>query len=332
MKNFRFNHFLNTRYYKIYFYHLKQPIVQMIMKIIPGIPRMKYITNLPDLDRELDYVDSQFKISDDSGRIALNNFCYKIEGSVVPQDPLSREYYEFQMKLYSLISGRSSYQIINEESVFDQEKIKETPFPYYTHSAGTVGDQLLMIGFIIKNTNLPADSNIVEFGPGWGNLTLALAQMGHKLTCVEIESRFIELIKFRTQGISKQIVFFQQDMLDFTKSSEKKFDAAIFYESFHHCQDPVTMIKNLSNIITNNGILCFASEPIVCGPSGFIPYPWGIRLDGMSVWSIRRFGWMELGFEINFFLDLLTQNGFTTEKISSDVCPLTNLIIARKVE
>jgi hypothetical protein len=25
--------------------------------------------------------------------------------------------------------------------------------------------------------------------------------------------------------------------------------------------------------------------------------PWGLRLDGMSAWSIRKHGWLELGFQ-----------------------------------
>lgn len=292
---------------------------------------MKYISNLPELDRELEYVDSQFKISDDCGRVALSNFCYKIKTDSIPENPFSQEYYDFQMNLYSLISGRFRYDIANEESVFNLEEIQNCPFPYFTHSAPTVGDQLLAIGYIIKKTNLPSFSNVVEFGPGWGNLTLALAQMGHNVTSVEVEKRFIDLIKYRTLGIKNQINFFQQDMLSFINSSDKKFDAVFFYESFHHCHDPLNLAKNLYRIVKDDGIVCFASEPFVQGPSEIVPYPWGIRLDGMSIWSIRRFGWMEFGFDIDFFLKLLSQNGFKGERISSDVCPLTNLVIARRV-
>jgi hypothetical protein len=57
--------------------------------------------------------------------------------------------------------------------------------------------------------------------------------MGHDVTCVEVEKRFIDLIKFRTQGIKNQITFFQQDMLEFSEFPDKKYDAEIFYESFH---------------------------------------------------------------------------------------------------
>lgn len=324
LKNAEQNEFLR----QIAFLH--PSITQKLRTVLHWGHSMKYITNLSDLDRELAYVDSQFKISDDCGRVALGNFCYKIKEDSIPKDPYSQEYYDFQMELYSLLSGRQSYNISNEESVFNQEEIKDNPFPYYTHSASTVGDQLLAIGFIIKQTNLPANSNIIEFGPGWGNLTLALAQMGHNVTCVEVEKRFIDLIKYRSEGIKNQIKIFHQDMLKFSEFPDKRYDAAFFYESFHHCRDPITLIKNLSDIINDNGIICFASEPFVQSPSEIIPYPWGIRLDGMSIWSIRRFGWMELGFDINFFMKILSEYGFVSERISSGVSPLTNMIIANR--
>jgi SAM-dependent methyltransferase len=296
---------------------------------------VKYISTIPDLDRELDYVDSQFAISDDYGRAALDNFCYSLKPDAIPEDPFSREYYEFQMKIYAEISGRSGYDIANEETVCNPEEVQRYPFPYSTGSASTVGDQLMAIGYIIRNTNLPPNSSVLEFGPGWGNLTLALARMKHQVTCVEVEKRFIDLIKYRSRDLPNPISFFQQDMLKFSEAPDKTYDAVIFYESFHHCQDPIALIKNLPKVVNNQGIICFASEPVMSYPLKFrpnpvLPYPWGIRLDGISVWSMRRFGWMELGFEKNFFMKMLSDAGFTSETMVSDVSPLMNLIISRK--
>jgi hypothetical protein len=57
---------------------------------------------------------------------------------------------------------------------------------------------------------------------------------------------------------------------------------------------------NLKNIIKDTGLICFASEPITD-----FPHPWGLRLDGMSVWSIRSFGWLELGFDTAYFRNTL---------------------------
>jgi SAM-dependent methyltransferase len=308
---------------------------EKIRSLIHWAYTMKYITNLADLDRELDYVDSQFLISDDCGRTALSNFCYKIRTDAVPKDPFSPEFHDFQMALYSVLSGRAGYDIAHEKTIFSQEEIQRCQFPYFTGSASTVGDQLLAIGYIIKNTHLPPHSTVIEFGPGWGNLTLALARMNHFVTCVEVEKKFIDLIASQSRDLKNQIRFFHQDMLTFSENPDKKYDAVFFHESFHHCRDPITLIKNVSDIVTDDGIICFASEPIMSFPlkilsNPVLPYPWGVRLDGISVWSMRRFGWMELGFERTFFMKMLSDAGFRSEYISSDVSPLTSLIISRK--
>lgn len=298
---------------------------------VMNVSLKKNITSMDDLDEYLEYVDEQFLKSDDDGRIALDSFYFSLDQKNIPTDPYSSEYHQYQMQLYSSISGRDIYSIKNEESVFDYESIKDSPFPYYTKSASTVGDQLLAIGYIIKKTNIPANSNIIEFGPGWGNLTITLAQMGHNVTCVEVEKRFTELIAYRARSIGKDVTIINQDMLEFLKNTDKKFDAVIFYESFHHCHNPIELVKNLSNILSKEGIICFASEPIVNSSIIDIPYPsWGIRLDGMSIWSIRKFGWMELGFITGFFQELLLNNGFVSSDYISDVSPLTHLIIAKK--
>ena len=45
------------------------------------------------------------------------------------------------------------------------------------------------------------------------------------------------------------------------------------------------------------GAIVFAAEPII---DDFY-CPWGVRLDGQSAWSIRKFGWLELGFRTDYF-------------------------------
>jgi hypothetical protein len=71
-------------------------------------------------------------------------------------------------------------------------------------------------------------------------------------------------------------------------------------------------------MLKEGGMAVFASEPI----TEAFPLPWGVRMDGMSVWSIRRFKWLELGFKESYFLQTLQQNGWTVNK---HVCPETHL-------
>src|SRR5207302_10641931 len=140
-----------------------------------------------------------------------------------------------QMKLYFDISGRKQYSIDNEHVPMDLAKVKSDPFPYCTKSAGTVGDQLLAMGYLIKNLNLPAGARIVEFGPGWGTTTLNLSQMGYHVTAVDAEQDFIDLIAHRAAQLGQKINLVKIDMLDVR--SEQTLDAASFFDCYHHCSD-----------------------------------------------------------------------------------------------
>ena len=55
-------------------------------------------------------------------------------------------------------------------------------------------------------------------------------------------------------------------------------------------------------------ILC--GELIVKTPFPGIPLPWGPRLDGLSVFCIRHFGWMELGFSEDFLTEVFRRKGW----------------------
>ena len=286
---------------------------------------MKYIKNVKDLDIEFQRVDEKLAISHDEGMRALNEFCYVFDGTL-PQDPYSQEYFDAQMKLYLRISGRDNYTVANEHVDFDYEGLKNNPYPYYTESPSAVGDQLIAQGFLIKTMNLKPNSRIVEFGPGWGNTTLHFTQMGYEVTAVDSERSFIDLIRYRTEMLSKKIELVNKDMLDF--SSSTRYDAAVFFECFHHCANHLKLIKNLHDLINDDGLIAFAAEPIADAP--YFPYPWGVRLEGMSVWSIRRFGWLELGFDTSYFMRTLLLFGWTPRRYRSDASPIADVIIARK--
>lgn len=283
---------------------------------------VKYINNLKDLDKEIAYVDERGKISDDELRQALSEFCYIVDNPL-PKDPYSQEYHNAQMQLYLDISGKNEYSIANEHSPFDFKVLKDMPFPYCTKSPNTVGNQLIAQGFLIRTMNLAADSQVVEFGPGWGNTTLHLAQMGYKLTAVDCENSFLDLIKYRTQNLSNQVKIVNKDMLEFT--ANVKYDAAVFFECFHHCANHLQLLKNLHNLITDEGLIAFAAEPVAD-----FPFPWGLRLDGMSIWSIRKFGWLENGFDTSYFMRTLLMLGWTPKRYRSDDSPLADVIIAKK--
>jgi 2-polyprenyl-3-methyl-5-hydroxy-6-metoxy-1,4-benzoquinol methylase len=314
-------HSLDQRGFKLFYLLFNSPNSLLNSK---GV-KMKYIKNVKDLDVEFQKVDEKFAISHDEGMQSLNEFCYVFDG-VLPEDPYSKEYFDAQMQLYLHISGKDNYTVDNEHVEFDYEGLKNNPYPYYTKSPYAVGDQLIAQGFLIKIMNLKPNARIVEFGPGWGNTTLHFAQMDYEVTAVDSEHSFIELIKYRTEMLSKKVELAHKDMLDF--SSSTKYDAAVFFECFHHCADHLKLIKNLHNLINDDGLIAFAAEPIADAP--YFPYPWGVRLEGMSVWSIRKFGWLELGFDTSYFMRTLLLLGWTPRRYRSDASPIADVIIAKK--
>lgn len=285
---------------------------------------IRYVNNIEDLDLEIKKADERAQISDDEMRVALTEFAYYTPHNF-PRDPYSQEYFESQIALYNEISGRDSYTLENEYTPFDFEGLKNNPYPYCTKSATTVGEQLIAQGFIIKTMNLAPDSHILEFGAGWGNTTLNFVQMGYKMTVVEIDPSLAKLIKYRTEMLSKELRLIQQDMLSFSNQDDGQYDAVLFYSCFHHCADHLTLLKNLHKLIKPNGLIAFAAEPVAD-----FPYPWGIRLDGVSVWSIRKFGWLELGFDTSYFFKTLLLLGWTPKRHRSTENHLCDVIIAKK--
>ncbi len=100
-------------------------------------------------------------------------------------------------------------------------------------------------------------------------------------------------------------------------------DVIVFFESSHHCLEHV-------DILSDDGIIVFAAEPIVPQDNPVVPYPWGLRLDTVSLRQIVINGWLELGFRRPYFLKILSDNGLSAEDQKLPGSPRALAIIARK--
>lgn len=285
-------------------------------------PLHEKVKTVSELDSWIERANRAGEQSDDAMRQIFSQFEFDIEIDM-PKDPYSPEYRDAQMAMYSLISGRKSYEsLAQEETPFDHGEALRRPFPYATQSSNTVGEQLMLQGMLIRKLALRPGARVVEFGPGWGNLTLELAKMGMKVTAVDVYPGFSRLLASRAQQLGLEIEIVTADMLQYR--AQEPFEAAVFFESFHHCSDHQQMLRNLRAMVRDDGIVAFGAEPI-----GSLPYPWGLRLDGMAVWSIRRFGWLENGFTEAYFLEVLRRTGWRpTISYGQDVAG--SLVVARK--
>jgi len=285
---------------------------------------MRTLTSIEELDLVLQEVEDAGHISDDAMRDVFQTF-QMAHGRSSRLDPHSREYWQGQLDLYRSIAGKE-YSSANESSPFvDVEAATTRPFPYYTGSCATVGSHLIAVGHAIKCLNLAPGSTVLELGPGWGNTTIALAAMGFDVTAVDIEPRFCELLKRRADlnGLALNVVSGDFGYID---SVTRPFDAVLFFECFHHASDHVALIESLSRAVKSGGKVLFAAEPILAD----FPVPWGLRLDGESLWAIRRNGWLELGFREDYFRSALRRAGWTVTKHLLSDAPVATVFEARR--
>jgi 2-polyprenyl-3-methyl-5-hydroxy-6-metoxy-1,4-benzoquinol methylase len=248
-----------------------------------------------------------------------------------PLDPFSPDYALQQKDLHRKVAAKD-YSIENEEISYDPEAVIHNFFPFNTQSPEFVGLQLQSQGFLIRNLNLKPGSRIVEFGAGWGNTALNLALMGYDVTAVELNPPSIELMRHRAAIHHRKIHLVRQEMLEYSSTTEDRFDAAIFVASFHHCADPLALLKNLGRILSPQGQIIFADEPIFPAALPTLPYPWGLRLDAETLYYVRRHGWLELGFQESFFREALRRNGWKVRRILSTVPVVGDLFIAERIQ
>lgn len=288
---------------------------------------LRVATTLEELDREIALADEAARISDDAMRRALAGFRFAARSPKLALDPDSREYRQTQMDLYKLVSGRDAYaSFVNEHTPFDLQTAAVRPFPYSTRSFTTVGEQLMSVGFLIRAMALETGGSILEFGPGWGLTTLELIQMRYDVTAVDVNPLFLDLIGDRARRLEQSVSLVNADMLEYRAA--QRFDRVLFYECFHHCSDHQRLVSRLDELVAPGGAVVFAGEPI----DDDFAQPWGLRLDGMSVWSIRKFGWLELGFRTDYFRQLLNCHGWRLDAVTSQDVPGLRVFIARRLK
>lgn len=267
--------------------------------------------NVPvsELDRLMAYCDEGYKVSHDEAYRRFNQISLA-PPTDLPSDPFSPEYAATYLDLYKRISNRPAYDSANERTLFDVDKLTTRPFPYYTKSFKLAGQHFQLMGQLLDMMDCPSGSDILEFGFGWGNTTMALALLGHNVTAVDIEENFCELVRRRAKNTGVEVDVVHSDFM-WAERTGKTFDAVVFFECFHHCWEFPRLLKALHRVLKPGGTIYFGAEPI----SAEWPVPWGLRLDGESLFVARRSGWMELGFRDDFFAELLKRTGWRGEKI-----------------
>lgn len=283
--------------------------------------------DIEELKRALDSAEEKTAISDDAFRDAVSKIFFNPRSLEIPKDPFSSDYRRIQLELYEKIRGHK-YATTYEHTPFDFNHEIRQPYPYGTRSINTVGDTLIGYGHIIKNLPITPTSSVLEVGSGYGSLSIHLAPMHIDLTCIDIDKRLLDFVAHRIASFNHRIKFIHTDIHDF--QSDKKFDVVIFHESFHHCHNHHLVMTKLSEIVSKNGVIIFAAEPIIPKKDITLPYPWGLRMDGLSLRCIYKFGWLEIGFLKTYFLSMLDRFGWLHEENIIKGYHYTHMIAARR--
>lgn len=221
-------------------------------------------------------------------------------------DPRSDAYCRQQLALYEEMSGRRFDQYANELTEFDLERHVAAPNGYDHPDPRILAHQMAQLGHVFRRVRMLRGQHLLDMGCGWGLSSEFAATVGLTVTAVDINPKFVELVRRRAErlGLPIQAVMGSFDDVALPAS----YDHVLFYECLHHAYKPWELIKKLADRLTPNGRFLVAGEPLI----GDWKH-WGMRLDPLSAYCIRKFGWYETGWSLEFLCSLFEQLGMGVE-------------------
>ena len=300
------------------------------MFLVYRLRGVRFVDNLEDLDRMLRDISNRYPVFNDGAIAESSKICYRWRDLKLPKDDGSVEYVRRQLDLYQTFSGKKQQDRYHCEGECEAEGNRQCSGLQDEASSAKAGRHLTLARQIIGAMNLPHSSRILELGAGCGDVTRELAEAGYRVTAVEVNRSYAERMRTQMEQSKGDVRIINQDMLDFARNSSEEFEAALFVASFHHCLEHVELLRHLAARITREGFLCFADEPVFLAENPFLPYPWGIRLDGQSLYFMRRYGWLELGFQDAYLRRVLSQLGWKMEWKAVGVEASAAIIVASR--
>lgn len=254
---------------------------------------------------------------------------------ITAQDPRSDHYRNQVLALHAAISGwREPYAAASNElcPYLEPAAAAAQPHIYKQGDGPYLADFLASFAAILRAMGVKAGHSVIEYGAGEGQLAIMLARMGCRVAAVDIEPKYLEAIALQCGALGVEITP-HAGLFGSAPSGFERVDRIVFFESFHHAVDHEALIPRLRDRLDEDGAIVMAGEPILEDGNYWlpvIPYLWGPRLDGLSVFAMRSYGWCELGFREQYLLELFDRHGFTTTKTE---CPMTargNTYVFRK--
>jgi len=252
------------------------------------------------------------------------------------KDPFSDKYLRDVREMLCHITGKRDYRPeVNELTPFLTPDFDiNSFFPYNYDDSKLVGDFVAAYGAVLKRLDVKKGDHVLEYGAGVGPVSVALARMGCDVSVVDIDENYLKTIEKQNKlyGINIRL---KKGLFGEKINPGDRYDRILFFEAFHHALEHRKIMPSLHEMLKDDGMVVFAGEPIIekdnLMADYILPYPWGPRLDGLSLRSMRLFGWCELGFREQYFLDLLNRNGFSATKHTCTESERGSAYIARRI-
>lgn len=244
-------------------------------------------------------------------------------------DPFSDAYRDGAMALYRDLSGRSGgYEPARDEQT--HTAAPPNPWtdlpPWSFRQPALVSEFLLSWAQILRLLDVPPGASVLEYGSGSGQLLLVLARAGLRAHGVDIDVASIDITRRQAEALGLPV---ELEQAPFGEGfAGRRFDRIVFFEAFHHAWDFERLLARLHERLAPGGRVVFCGEPVVPEPFTGIPFPWGPRLDALSVLCMRRWGWMELGFQHGFFVRALRRAGWRAAFHPAPGCGRANAYVA----
>src|SRR5262249_8440418 len=187
-------------------------------------------------------------------------------------------------------------------------------------------------GFIMRTLDLKPGMSLLEYGPGTGQILLHFARMGVPASGIDIDPVQVRFILEQSRRLNLDIRAKVGQFGDTIEPNEK-YDAVLFFEAFHHSLNHIALVDRLHEIVNDDGVFAVAGEPILAHNNHFrpvVPFPWGPRLDLLSQRAARVHGWMELGFQEEYFVKLMHRAGWIVTKHHCPATDLATMYVSRK--
>jgi SAM-dependent methyltransferase len=226
-------------------------------------------------------------------------------------DPFNPGYKAVAMELYLYLRGRAELGYVaarDELSAVLPENLWTGLIPWSFRDAKMVSEHVLAWGHILEHLNLPPGGAVLEYGPGSGQFLIMAARLGYRACGVDIDTLALNGIRAQSAHLNLTV---ETERAEFGEGfGDERFDTILFYESFHHAFHFDTLLAQLHSRLKRGGRIILCGEPVVSDVTDGIPYPWGPRLDALSVFCMRRFGWMELGFTHDYLVEVVRLAGW----------------------